>query len=564
MLPNLQRVPPSDSSSITSDNVTLNNHNIYFYDDVATLRKEWSSLNTENVGELLIEFFRYFSKDFSYTRDVISIGTEIGVKPKDGQVWLAELCIEDPFQSGYNVARTVTRDGLYTIRGEFMRASRLLTTRTEKMSQVLTELCEEREDGLTRAPDAHYNPRHRSSFAGSPYNTGSNSNNNNAAIDLRYLRDLQRRYDLSSSTAVNGFGGSFAFEEMARGLGQAQKNGNMMVFPPTAAMLAPLSQNAGLSPRQGLMRAGLRYETPRRGPLGAPLNLTSPTLHLGSSARSEDGNNRDIKSAKSSTCSNVSAATSPTLDSAVASFLQPNSIEQNSETDYSTGGDGNAFGSEISFGSQRFQLHPHPSSLSSRSANLPKSKDIDTRAPRSFSDGVNRSMSMPRPGVEMNDIRRASTPLLSEPVSPLDGSNSIDVMSKQVNGVSLPHQDQTSTTSVNTGEKSLNKINGVKQANRKPSSSPQLSASPWSLNGPDRLSREGSTTLTPEEEESSFTLDDESASLSDIGDSISLATLPPRPEKSEEAVDRLLSQGKEYAVRSWAASQSANVHVSSK
>lgn len=26
-----------------------------------------------------------------------------------------QLCIEDPFQLGYNVSRTVTKDGLYTV-----------------------------------------------------------------------------------------------------------------------------------------------------------------------------------------------------------------------------------------------------------------------------------------------------------------------------------------------------------------------------------------------------------------------------------------------------------------
>jgi terminal uridylyltransferase len=40
------------------------------------------------------------------------------------------LCIEDPFEISYNVARTVTKDGLYTVRetvqrGEFMRATRV-------------------------------------------------------------------------------------------------------------------------------------------------------------------------------------------------------------------------------------------------------------------------------------------------------------------------------------------------------------------------------------------------------------------------------------------------------
>ena len=38
---------------------------------------------------------------------------------------LPELIEQDPFEVSYNVARTVTKDGLYTLRGEFMRASRV-------------------------------------------------------------------------------------------------------------------------------------------------------------------------------------------------------------------------------------------------------------------------------------------------------------------------------------------------------------------------------------------------------------------------------------------------------
>ena len=84
------------------------------------------------------------------------------------------LCIEDPFDTSYNVARTVTADGklyyytlkltnpfynfkigLYTIRGEFMRASRMLQTvgKSEVLpSHVLVELCDERDEALVPAP----------------------------------------------------------------------------------------------------------------------------------------------------------------------------------------------------------------------------------------------------------------------------------------------------------------------------------------------------------------------------------------------------------------------------
>lgn len=152
VLPNLQRVPAAHA--LAPDDVFLQGHNVYFCDDIAALRREWSSPNTESAGELLVDFFRYFARDFNYQRDVISMRTACGLLTKDACGWPAEhLGVEDPFQAGYNVARTVTRDGLYTIRGEFMRASRLLSNRTVRASAVLDELCAEREDGLLHAPD---------------------------------------------------------------------------------------------------------------------------------------------------------------------------------------------------------------------------------------------------------------------------------------------------------------------------------------------------------------------------------------------------------------------------
>jgi len=165
VLPNLQRWP-SDAPLARKD-VMLGGHNVYFYDNMDVLSHAWHSANAESVGELLLDFFRYFSRDFHYARDAISMRTEGGLVAKEMHGWSADfLCIEDPFQRGYNVARTVTKDGLYTIRGEFMRASRLLANRSVRAPQLLADLCEEREDGLTRAPDAtsqrHHHSRSRS------------------------------------------------------------------------------------------------------------------------------------------------------------------------------------------------------------------------------------------------------------------------------------------------------------------------------------------------------------------------------------------------------------------
>ncbi|GJJ09342.1 hypothetical protein Clacol_003564 [Clathrus columnatus] len=80
------------------------------------------------------------------------------------------LCIEDPFETDYNVARCVTKEGLYTIRGEFMRASRILAARPERTIMALAQLCEERDVEFVRplAPQPFVPPRMTSSVPTAP------------------------------------------------------------------------------------------------------------------------------------------------------------------------------------------------------------------------------------------------------------------------------------------------------------------------------------------------------------------------------------------------------------
>lgn len=95
-----------------------------FFDDIDVLRQRWKSSNTENVAELLIDFFRYYSRDFPYISGVASI--RAGLLQKEQKGWLNEsdtimardcnrLCIEDPFETTYNVGRTVTKEGLFLV-----------------------------------------------------------------------------------------------------------------------------------------------------------------------------------------------------------------------------------------------------------------------------------------------------------------------------------------------------------------------------------------------------------------------------------------------------------------
>jgi terminal uridylyltransferase len=309
VLPNLQRIPPA--RTLSQEEVLLNGHNIYFYDDVATLRQEWASQNTENVGELLIDFFRYFSKEFTYSRDVISLRTEGGLMSKDNETWTAEVRVRRQLHEIESAADALTLSPALhrgpvparlqclphrhegrplhgepcvsdlwlacadtaQIRGEFMRAARILTSKADHVARALAELCEEREDGLSRAPDFPSRSR------------GGSVPGHSGAADARLMRDLYyretpRRYDAPGASM---FGGSFAFEEMARGLGQAQGGQRVAMARPTAAMLAPLSQNNGLSPRVGrAARVASRFEPPGR-------SSRSAQPQAGFSARSEDG-----------------------------------------------------------------------------------------------------------------------------------------------------------------------------------------------------------------------------------------------------------------------------------
>lgn len=56
-----------------------------FFDDIDVLRQRWHSENTESVAELLIDFFRYYSKDFLYNTGVASI--RAGLLKKDAKGW---------------------------------------------------------------------------------------------------------------------------------------------------------------------------------------------------------------------------------------------------------------------------------------------------------------------------------------------------------------------------------------------------------------------------------------------------------------------------------------------
>ena len=103
VLPNLQRIAPI--TPMSESEVMLEGRNVYFFDDVETLRREWSSINFETVGELyvafshgrvklilrLIDFFLFFSHDFQFNNSVLSL--RAGPLTKESKGWVNDVSL---------------------------------------------------------------------------------------------------------------------------------------------------------------------------------------------------------------------------------------------------------------------------------------------------------------------------------------------------------------------------------------------------------------------------------------------------------------------------------------
>ncbi|KAJ3394287.1 hypothetical protein HDU84_009042 [Entophlyctis sp. JEL0112] len=136
---------------------TVEGFNVYFYENVNALRQIWTSENNESVGELIVAFFKYYSAEFPYVHGIASVRTGM-VVPKEDKGWTKEkqqelnrssgatkdrfwLCVEDPFETTNNVGRPVDKETLFEVRGEFIRASKILCAGGSDES-VLARVCE--------------------------------------------------------------------------------------------------------------------------------------------------------------------------------------------------------------------------------------------------------------------------------------------------------------------------------------------------------------------------------------------------------------------------------------
>lgn len=146
------------------DGLDAHNYDCSYFDNVNSLQggsPSFTTTNTESVGELLVGFFKYYAFEFDFGQDVISIRlmpqsirelrkkdegevTRYLNKKEKGWTNYAQvrnaMCIEDPFETNFNVARTCTHEGLAQIQYELVRAYHMLCKQADLKTSVCAHL----------------------------------------------------------------------------------------------------------------------------------------------------------------------------------------------------------------------------------------------------------------------------------------------------------------------------------------------------------------------------------------------------------------------------------------
>lgn len=205
--PNIQHLTPhsfEDQKVVDmQQDLRYSGYNLHFWRDEEAIARlaagRQLTYNTETIGFLLRGFFEYFAhngplsrgfgKGFDWGREVISLRSPGGILSKRAKGWTSArtvveqseaatttktnqsqpeaykevknrylLAIEDPFELDHNIARTVTHNGIVSVRDEFRRAWRIIQssgsagwaepllteiTRTRTSDELSEELLEE-------------------------------------------------------------------------------------------------------------------------------------------------------------------------------------------------------------------------------------------------------------------------------------------------------------------------------------------------------------------------------------------------------------------------------------
>ncbi|KAK6501118.1 hypothetical protein TWF481_008966 [Arthrobotrys musiformis] len=142
ILPNLQLIPPEPDTP--ESELMQDGFNIWYYKDIARIASGEllpGGKNEMGLGQLIYEFFQYFTTNFNFVSEVVTIRSRGGVMYKQHKGWTSArervgetttyqdrylLALEDPFEITHNVGRTCGGPGVRRIRGEMQRAAQII------------------------------------------------------------------------------------------------------------------------------------------------------------------------------------------------------------------------------------------------------------------------------------------------------------------------------------------------------------------------------------------------------------------------------------------------------
>ena len=207
IIPNLQQCGRAFRDKSLENNLIIDGYNVRFWRSENEIRDRANRrLLTRNhedgIGIIICGFFHYFACQnayspaggFCWATEVLSLRTPGGILRKKDKGWTGAksvvtdptipgqepkeirhrylLAIEDPFETGHNIARTVYHHGIVAIRNEFRRAVSIIQSvgldTTEGVEELFAEAREKpnmprRAFGpLPRKDDAVINPRNSS------------------------------------------------------------------------------------------------------------------------------------------------------------------------------------------------------------------------------------------------------------------------------------------------------------------------------------------------------------------------------------------------------------------
>ena len=115
VLPCLQELNRQNLSR-EETNVIVDTWNCWFHRDIANLGTAWAeqARNEKSVGELWLGFLRYYTEEFDWTSNVVSIRSSSQLSREKKNWTKFKMAIEDPFELSHNLAAGVSpRSKLY-------------------------------------------------------------------------------------------------------------------------------------------------------------------------------------------------------------------------------------------------------------------------------------------------------------------------------------------------------------------------------------------------------------------------------------------------------------------